>query len=317
MSHWWWLFGISLSILVMIVVLINYNSARTSKTDVSRNTPTEAQASLDWLDVRIVYSYTLHENPQVFLDTLSNLFYYNSGDIFVIVHCSPDITAELQQLLDSNPKLSVRVRLHPAPTYKRAFSSDIYAAHIRNAEWCMQRRLNPEWFITLASNCYFHQFVTRDYLSGVNSNIFTSVGTESNTNWHWPTFFHHTLLVDAIKSAGILEFVQGQHEGRIIPWSTMIQIVNFDLKHNLSGFDCLNAAAEEILLPTLIRFFQGEDVPILCKLFETYPTVEDVQRTSDFPCVKRVNRVIDAPVRVWQRDLTKNYTREQDFQKLS
>jgi len=72
----------------------------------------------------------------------------------------------------------------------------------------------------------------------------------------------------------------------------LCDIVVFERTHNLAKIGCDDVPLEEILLPTLIHFFHGQNVPLLCKVFWSMtPTIDKILLTTDYPCVKRVWRI--------------------------
>lgn len=299
----YWFLGSWLVIIVIVsVVVSSLHEPRKEDYAKVKDTPPLG-------DVSLVYSYTWHTAPDVFVDTMRNLLYYSRNySVAVIVHCSPKMVDPLQRLISSHEGLTDRVRLHPVPTQKRPFTVDLYAAHIENAKWCKSQGLNPKRFVLMASNCYFHQSL-RDRHMERGPAIKAS---SDRTTWHWPKFYRQNELLDILKTAGLSEFVAVQHEGLALPWDTMCKIVEFEQLHQLSRFSkkIKGIPFEEIFFGSLTLFFQ-EKIVSICKVFWNAPgltpTVKQVQSTIKYPCIKRVGMCMHDAVRTWQRVVTSNY----------
>lgn len=280
--------------------------------------PAEARECKDeGLPTDIMYSCLVHEAPDVFLDTLNNLFFYHANfHINVIVHCNHIVFQPLHELIRRDTRFRGQVFLYPQPWDKKIATFDLLEAHLENFRWCTTNNRIATYFIPLASNCYFwKQLESSDLIYDKASYSFGNIdiSTFESDHWHWQTFRKNHELIDELKKAGVEQFLGRQHEGLIVPWSVMRQVSDFEKAHNLRRFAHQNVTYEEILWTTLINMFLGHEVENMCEVFwdlpNYTPSIENIQQSTK-PCVKRVSRTMDDPVRVWQREVTADYMSE-------
>jgi len=258
--------------------------------------------------VDIIYSISCHEEPDCVIDMIQNIFYYNK-DICcnIVVNTNVHMFDELKKRQIESPC----VFLEDNPTNKRIESYDILKSHISNFLYCRKNAITSTFFIPLASNCMFHKPVC---LNTISSSVVNSIHTSYKVNynkWHWRNFFKNPRMIHTLESSGISEFYPSQHEGVVIPYDIMGQIVDLTIEKNLEQLVEYNTVFEEIILSTLYIHISGKQLYSLCKVFwnkpNYLPNINDIQR-EPLPCVKRVIRAYNDPIRVWIRTQASNYS---------
>ncbi len=115
-------------------------------------------------------------------------------------------------------------------------------------------------------------------------------------------------MVKYIHEKGVKSYVGSQHEGTIIPYDIMSHIANFS--DNLKSLIQKDTIFEEILLSTFYSHFTGKKLMSICKVFWNKPgyapSISDIEAET-LPCVKRVDRKYNDPVRTWLRERANNY----------
>jgi len=250
------------------------------------------------MQVDIIYSITCHESPDSFADTIENIKYFNRGHrIAIIVNANPVMHRTIRE--------DDVVRLLPNPWNKRTCSHDIFTAHMQNYKYSQEKSITATYFIMLASNCMFHRQITLDEIEeGVSHAPPCDVKTLSRrgTDWHWPPFYKNAAIVSSLAENGIHTFIASEHEGMIIPYNIMSQIYTFVTSNRLIENIIQQTVFEEIFPGTLYAYFTGKKPYHICKVFwekpGCAPSIDDIRACGD-PCVKRVARTMQNPVRQW------------------
>lgn len=268
----------------------------------------DSSAKLQRRQVDVIYSMAAHKSVDALIDFLRNIFYYNqSYQVLVVIHPSPDVASRLPHALADLP-FKHHVLVHPKPTVKALFTFDLVDAYFENARWCEKLGISARFMIPLASNCYFHRQLTDKDL---DTELPPERFPQSWLDHHIPKFLENVEFTAALKEVGVKEFVGAQHEGLVIPWSVMGQMVELDTKIGMRALLKGNLPFEEILLPSLLSFF-GRTGTTICKVFwespDYTPTKDEIEQCNRYACVKRVKRSVYDPIRVWQREITNNYT---------
>ena len=254
------------------------------------------------MDLDILYSLTCHESPDALADTLENIKYFNRGHrIGIILNTNPDMYLSMKE--------DDVVRIVPTPWAKRSESCDIFHAHLQNYNYACENNIRATYFIMLASNCMFHRAVTlQEIETGLASTPACDVQTyhERENGWHWPHFYKNTDLLSRMSEGGIKSYIGYQHEGMVIPHAIMENIYTFVMGQRIFEQITYNTIFEEILPATLFAYSTGKKPFCICKVFwdkkEYTPSIEDIRECSA-PCVKRVARSMNDPVREWLKTL--------------
>ena len=255
----------------------------------------------------VIYSITCHESPDSFIDTLKNIFYYNRLNIAIVVHANHYMFIALQNHCMKN------VYLHDKPYNKRIETHDICKAHIENFRYCRDNNIIAKYIIPLASNCYFHSFVTLDTIESLLSKRekIENPPVVFHTDWHWPVFYQNRYINSCLAKEGYLSLYGYQHEGIILEYSSINKIVDLVDKYSIWDHVEREAIFEEYFIQTIYTYESKHSLATLCKVFwnnvNYTPSIDQI-KTCELPCVKRVHRSYNDHVRVWQRTITNNYS---------
>jgi hypothetical protein len=272
---------------------------------------------MDYQDFEIIYSYTCHENKEVFIDTLRNLFYFNKNQkIGIIVNCNMAMFESLKDL-DTSAEFK-NVIINPNPFDKVKFTYDIIEGHLQNFKHCLNNNIRAKYFILLASNCMFHKDITMDiieqYMNDDNIDITKNFQILQNNEhkWHWSTLLQNKKIITILNDANISnDYIIGcQHEGLILPFDIMEDILTFIDSHSIKQNIEKQTVFEEILLPTIYRHIIGNVPTNCCHVFwdkpNNIPTIDEI-KVCVKPNIKQVVRNINDPIRTWLRSSNNNY----------
>lgn len=251
----------------------------------------------------VIYSYTCHEEPLSFIDTLNNLFYFNSTDTCVIVHCNEYMYNFLPKLLKEN-KNKDKVHINKIYSNKKLYTFSILQAHIENFQFCIENKIKSKYFIPLASNCLFNKHISlKDMDKSIDSlNKFVYTDSDKNIGWIWWNDINKNIKINnRLYKLCIKNLLSQSHEGSIIPYNVMNKIYQFIIKNKLKQNVQKETVFEEYLLATLGTFYLGKKIPLMCKVYwdkhNFTPSYEDIKNQSE-PCFKRVSREYNDPLRV-------------------
>ena len=245
----------------------------------------------------VVYSITCHEDPASLLDLIKNIKYFNKDlKICIIVHANHYMFKQLQGKIE---------HLNPIHYDKTVFTIDLFKAHIENYDYCIKNEIDMKYFIPLASNCYFHKFVKLEYLDELINQSPPPTPIKEKINWHWSF-----ILLNKKINMNIEELYSSAHEGVILSKKTGLNISEHCKKYDIFNNVEKNTTFEEYLYASLYSKFTGKTIQTLCKVFwdepNYTPTLTQIIN-CEAPCVKRVSRNYNDPVRIYFRNLTNNY----------
>lgn len=266
--------------------------------------------SLSSPSFEIVYSYTCHEEPKSFEDTLNNLFYFNEPNIAVIVHCNKDMFEKLPEVLKNN-KNRDKIYINDIYYSKQTWTYSLLKAHIDNFSFCKRKKISSSFFIPMASNCMLKQNVFSKDLEKII--LETPADKDNcNTNHHfglWHNIYANKKIISKLNSIEINNIIHAGHEGMIIPYTVMDQIATFVISENLENLVEQETVFEEFILSTLGFHYSGKKIQSICKVYfdngETPPL--DMVNNQSEPCFKRVSRNYDDPRRVALRENNNHY----------
>lgn len=251
----------------------------------------------------IIYSYTCHEEPKTFEDTLNNLFYFNEPNIAVVIHCNEKMYKELPKVLEKN-KNRDKIYINDIYYSKNTWNYTILKGHIDNFMFCKKNKYKSVFFIPIASNCMFK---TNLYLKDLQKIIKTPYVHEYDTNHI--CLNSNKKINDRMYGIGVKKIIQALHEGMIIPYNIMDKITTFVIENDIEKLIETETVFEEFILSTLGSFYLGNDIQSICKVYlndgET-PSLDLVNNQSE-PCFKRVSRNYDDPRRVALREKNNFY----------
>lgn len=267
----------------------------------------------------VVYLLTAHESPECVRDAVRNILHFNrSIDVGVVINGSPDIDLELTQLVGE------RVGLVPCAKRRSIYTFDILEAYLDAGEWCWLQALRVEYVVVLASNCIFWRDVDLPEIAAIEQSGVPSVGNSVDSivdisrigdvkvPWdNWPNILANRRIVDDLRAVGVTHLLQSQFEGtayKFRDFMEMRRLITFmGIKQKIKK----QTVFEEFLPATLYKMITKRDLASVCRVFwelpQYRPSVKDIQ-AQRLPCVKRVERKLDDPVRRWLRESTSDYS---------
>lgn len=265
----------------------------------------------------IIYSYTCHTEPDAFLDTLRNLYYYNKNINFAcILHCNSLMYENIKNKITTFKSLYINDKV-----WEKTYGTyDILHAQLQNIEFCLNQSFRSRFFIMLASNCLFHKHIDFSIICNQYEkspppeeplNQFTQPMKQDGW-FHWPAVYLNHRIAISLLNEGFDKIYKQYHEGLVISFEHACIIYKIANKHNFyNSVDYILTPFEEYIIGTICTKLSGKMLISLCKIFWDlpgyYPSIEQVQETLE-PIVKRVHLDFNDPIRIWQRELTNNYS---------
>ena len=266
----------------------------------------------------MLYLMTAHESPECVRDAVRNILHFNrSSDVGVVINGSPDIDLDLTQLVGE------RVGLAPCAKRRTLFTFDILEAYLEAGEWCWVEDLRAEYVVVLASNCMFWRDVDLLEISATEQSG-SSVGAHAGDSimdisrigdvafpWvHWPNILANRRIIDDLRAVGITHLRQLQFEGTVYKFRDFMEMYRLITFTGVKQKITKQTVFEEFLPATLYKLITKRDLASMCRVFwdlpHFTPSVKDIQ-AQRLPCVKRVDRRLDDPVRRWLRESTSDY----------
>jgi hypothetical protein len=288
-----------------------------------------SDSTVEYNDYEILYSVLAHEEPEVLVDFIKNVFYFNSTmKVCIVLNCSEKLYSDIKHRIKGVNGLFN----NPYPSNKKWATYSLFDSHLNNyIFFAHHMKLKFKYFIPLASNCMFHKDFTYAILNKELLNTYDDfrrsedVYNFSNFNnyWHFPVrllFTRNNTMLEIFKKDNI-EMHASQLEGSIIDYETMEYIHNYIKSHNISEHVEQEIAFEEFLFASLYFKKNGKGVPHMCKVFwklDSYvynllfkteynvPTVQELIGTEEV-CVKNIPRSINNELRVYIRKKANNY----------
>ncbi len=251
----------------------------------------------------IIYSYTCHEEPKTFEDTLNNLFYFNEPNIAVVIHCNEQMYKELPLVLEKNKNID-KIYINDIYYSKKPWEYTILKAHIDNFMFCKKNNYKSTFFIPVASNCMFK---SKLYMKNLKKIYKTPYIHEFDPKHI--CLYSNKKINDRLYDIGVKKIIHALHEGLIIPYNIMDKITSFVIENDIEKLVETQTSFEEFILATLGSFYLGNDIKSICKVYvfdnDTPPL--DLVNSQSEPCFKRVSRNYNDPRRVELREKNNFY----------
>lgn len=246
----------------------------------------------------VVYSITCHENPKSFIDFIKNINYFNRNlKICIIVHANDYMFKELNGKVD---------HLNPIHYNRSLYNIDIFKSHIENFDYAVSKGIGMKYFIPLASNCYFHKFITLNYIKSLLYNA-PMVTSDKNVDWCW---WPNVLLNKKNKfkfRRAILVPTRRNYSSPKNSTKKSDHVRTYDIYNNVEA----DLVFEEYLFATIYSNLTAKQPQTICKVFwdipNATPSLKEIIACQQ-PCVKRVSRDYKNSIRIHFRELTNNYT---------
>lgn len=291
----------------------------------------------------IIYSILVHEQEDVVLDLVKNIFYFNKSiPCCIILNCSIDLYSKI----NAKFKDVKHLYMNPKPVNKKWATYSLFEAHLDNYYY-VSRNISSsfDYFIPLASNCLFHKEFTLGFLNKELDTVYDDYRisepilhiSPNNAQFIFnktKILFENKGLVDFFESLSI-KIVYSQIEGAIIDKDTMEYIYRFVTYYDLKSKITKDSHAfEEVIYGTLYMKKNKKMMPHMCKVFwkkdpETIinylskyffnttrelnvPTLDELNEINE-ACVKNIPRNMDNNLRVYIRTKASNYRNLPNF----
>lgn len=259
----------------------------------------------------LIYSFTCHENPDTFVDTLNNLFYFNQANkIAVVVNCNHFMFQELPRYLENNEN-NKNIFINNVYFEKERCTFSVLKGHHENLKYCERNNLSSALFIPLASNCLMKKQITKyDLQKQLDAIPAFKHTNEVKDDWYWGDIQKNQKINNILfHGLGVKGLIKEQHEGMIIPFDVMKRVSDFLDKNQIESLVEQETVFEEYLLITLVTHYYGKKVTCMCKVyfdFSDYPPM-DLLENQDEPCFKRISRNYNDERRIMFREKNNFY----------
>ena len=227
----------------------------------------------------IIYSINVHESPECVHDLLDNIFAFHPQlSVGVILHTNNLMFEALQNI--NRP----HVWVYPNPLDKQWCSYGIFLGYIQNFRYLIESKIHAKYYILLASNCMFHrpvslEFIQDKYMEPEDTYIPTA---PMPTIPEWCQTYQLSCNPQFFQELKI-PLCNSYHEGAIFPWYVFQQIVTLKDWNALKSLIRLEFAFEEVLFPSLHRYFTGQTLRSLCTM--KHIDLESIHEIQN-PCIK-------------------------------
>jgi hypothetical protein len=254
----------------------------------------------------VIYSFPAHEESDCVIDFIKNIFYFNrSIKVFIIVNANLLLFETLQDKM----KDIENVCLYPIPEDKTSqLFKRVVKSQTNNFFHCYSKCIHSQYFIPLTSDCYFHKDTTLSDINRIYESSQIAIPPKQE-GWLWPCVHANINIYNLLVSIGFTTYYRSQHEGAILPYEIM-KINSSIIKDGLiEQIYTQDMPFEEYIYPTIFSTLTGKEMPYLCDFrYRTdelsFKELEEIQK----PCIKRVFRKLDSPLRKAIREKANNYT---------
>jgi hypothetical protein len=247
----------------------------------------------------VVFSILAHESPDTLDDLIDNIIKFTKKyKILFIINLNNEMYSKYK---NNNSNVIINDNYFD----KVKYTKDILEAHLSNFRYLRSHNYNFKKIILLASNC----MIFRD----LNLESLTSkyIKKENYDTWHWPIFFKNIEIINTLKNDNITNYISDHHEGSIFDYDIFNKITEYIDGKNLWKKINEESVFEEHLLATLEYYFMKSITNRICKVYwenDNYLVTKDniielLKHKNDICFVKRVEREIKDPVRIFIRSL--------------
>lgn len=291
--------------------------------------------------MKILISIAVHEDISVVKDTIENLLYYLQDPI-VLIHSRPNLFCDVNKLVSSYNNY---VYLNPTSFYTGYVDGSLFFVHYSNLKFANENNLMFDYFLPFGSNQLFIKKGIEKYIS--NYTCSKSVSKNKNhlytcphyTKFYYDSYFKNTnkiaykaapeghyynykltkKLLDDVSIRSIYQnlsanYLSESHQRKrlllhkIAKYAYYFRILRFFPAKLL----IYTYALEEIILPGLSKN-QNKMGSTYCYINwknNLKVTIEDVNQLrliGNFYAVKRVDRIMNDPLRMFIRKTSNNY----------
>lgn len=263
---------------------------------------------------RVLFSLLIHEEPDVVLDQLNNILYFNPNS-YVVIHINHKFTIgkskiSLEQMVQIIKKKYKRVYINPIRL--NVSHCNIIQAHISNF---YSFPSDFDYFYFVASNELFLKYGAENFVSNYD------YGCESKINDKWYYINNMKEDIGLIKIQSMIksnQYYYSQIEGSFYSKKIMTHIVDIICRcYNCENDQNVVYPREEVYFSTIARNIYKTCRTFdscLCKirwqgkiLFTSLSSIKKVLKSSCLFSVKRVDRKLNDYLRSYIRDKKVKY----------
>ena len=247
----------------------------------------------------LVFSILAHEQPVIMDDLIENIKKFTKKyKILFIINLNNEMYLKYKNNYSN-------VIINNKYFDKTKYSKDILEGHLSNFRYLKTHNIDFKKIILLASNCIMFREIRLDLLTTKH------ISKPNFTEWHWPNFLKNEELINTLKKDNITDYFCEHHEGSIFDYDIFEKITDYIDNNNLWKKVTNESVFEEHLLTILEYYFVKSIRNRICKVYwenNNYLVtkeniIELLKHTNDICFVKRVERNIDDPIRVFIRNL--------------
>ena len=259
----------------------------------------------------LIYSIIAHESPEVLTNMIENITKYNNNNSFLIIlHLNEFMYNEFKSIDN-------KVIINPIYYDKNKHHHILTQAHLENFNY-MKQHYKFNNFMLLASNCMFIKQIEHIKQKKNSNNIYT-INEKTDIHklrkeWRFFVQFSYNKQIVDIFQNNRIKILHESHEGATYNFHLMNRIYNFIYDNKIFDLVEKEMCFEEVLFPSLERYFNGKLVNRYCKVYlyqhNSTPTIEDIIKLLNkdgIQCiVKRVKRNMQHRIRQFINKLDEN-----------
>ena len=210
----------------------------------------------------IAYSVIFHQSPSYVNHFLKNLDFFNKNNKYIVVlHLSTNLYEKREHINGKN------FIINNVCSDKRKYTMCITKATLQNYKFLLDSNVEFNNFMTISSACRFIKqaphFENRDTQV---RNFKKEVELEKYRKWHWNFFKKNSKIINILVS-NQMSFCGGQLSGALYERNIFQEIYDFIIDNDILNKVTKQICFEEILLPTLYKYFTGKRYETYCRIF--------------------------------------------------
>ncbi len=247
----------------------------------------------------VIFSITMHEQPEAFQMTIQNIRNASSElRTGIAIHTNHAMFVPMQTILKDHEDVWV----HPTPFDKGWAQYGILEGHLENIKY-ISTVLNKKtrYYCLLASNCMFHKKVDHSIIETAYAERVPAMLGKIKSSWYWyrAVFANKYVLkkLEDLQCPLVMTF----HEGTLYESAFLETAADLVLSWNIKPHIVRDMPFEEYILQSLYAK-ETNFVPASICTLGTYTTIEDVKNTESV-CIKPISRDPNNPIRKYLASL--------------
>jgi hypothetical protein len=213
----------------------------------------------------IIFSINVHENIQVVIAQLKNIYFHYQTEEFIIIYntnpgfnnimkSNEEFCALVNQL---NDKYSKKIIINPIMFEKHRFHGSIFKGILMNMFYCIINNISFDYFFVVSSKNFFSKGIYSAHISNMIAQNHQKYNDDESERqykklsvWHWPRF--EIIIPKFMETCQANNWVLkgSPHEGLIIPIETCFMMQKWLLNacdaNGISWFDYICNACTNV-----------------------------------------------------------------------